>query len=155
MTLQTRALNKEMQLKRPESVLLVIRDEDNQVLIMQRDDDADFWQSVTGTIEKGEIPLHTAYRELAEETGIILPKADYPIVDCRLMNQYKIRSTWLHRYPQGTLFNNEYVFSVKVPAGLPITLTEHTDFAWTNKQEAMQRVWSKSNREAIAQFVPD
>ena len=54
-----------MQLKRAESVLLVIRDEHKQVLIMQRDDDANFWQSVTGTIEMGEIPLNAAYRELA------------------------------------------------------------------------------------------
>lgn len=144
-----------MQLKRAESVLVVIRDEHNQVLIMQRDDDANFWQSVTGTIERGEIPLNAAYRELAEETGIVLPRATHPVVDCRLVNQYQIRSTWLHRYPPGTLFNNEYVFSVKVPSGLSIVLTEHTDHIWTNKQDAMQRVWSNSNRDAIAQFVPD
>ncbi|WP_412973337.1 dihydroneopterin triphosphate diphosphatase [Glaciecola sp. MF2-115] len=144
-----------MQLKRPESVLVVIRDEHNQVLIMQRDDDANFWQSVTGTIEQGESPLNAAYRELAEETGIVLPKEQHPIVDCRRINQFKIRSVWLHRYPSGTKFNNEYVFSVQVPSGSPITLTEHTDFSWTSKQDAMQRVWSDSNREAIAQFVPD
>lgn len=144
-----------MQLKRAESVLVVIRDEHKQVLIMQRDDDANFWQSVTGTIEMGEIPLNAAYRELEEETGIALPKSIHPILDCRLMNQYKIRPIWLYRYPPGTEFNNEYVFCIKVPAGLPIVLTEHTDFSWTSKQEAMQRVWSKTNRDAIAQFVPD
>jgi dATP pyrophosphohydrolase len=144
-----------MQLKRPESVLVVIRDERNQVLIMQRDDDANFWQSVTGTIELGELPLNAAYRELAEETGIVLSKDKHPIVDCRLVNQYKIRSVWQHRYPLGTKFNNEYVFSVSVPSGLPIILTEHTDYIWTNKQDAIQRVWSKSNRDAISQFVPD
>lgn len=144
-----------MQLKRPESVLVVVRDEHNQVLIMQREDDANFWQSVTGTIEQDEIPLNAAYRELAEETGIALPKSKHPIVDCRLVNQYKIRPEWLYRYPSGSEFNNEYVFSVKVPAGLPIVLTEHTDFKWMSKQEAMQKVWSRSNRDAIALFVPD
>jgi dATP pyrophosphohydrolase len=144
-----------MQLKRAESVLVVIRDEHKQVLIMQRDDDANFWQSVTGTIEMGEIPLNAAYRELAEETGIALPKSLHPILDCRLMNQYKIRPIWLYRYPPGTEFNNEYVFCIKVPAARPIVLTEHTDINWTSKQEAKQRVWSKTNRDAIAQFVPD
>ncbi|MFT5277608.1 MAG: dATP pyrophosphohydrolase [Glaciecola sp.] len=133
----------------------MIRDEHNQVLIMQRDDDADFWQSVTGTIELGEIPLDAAFRELAEETGITMSKASNSIVDCRQVNQYRIRSAWLSRYPKGTEFNNEYVFSVKVPSGSPIIMTEHTAYEWLGKQEAMQRVWSKTNRDAIAQFVPD
>jgi dATP pyrophosphohydrolase len=134
---------------------VIIRDLNEQVLIMQRDDDADFWQSVTGTVEEGEAPLITAYREVLEETGISLPKAQYPIVDCRRVNQYQIRSAWLYRYPKGTQFNNEYVFSIQVPVGLPITLTEHTDYAWVTKSEAIERVWSKTNRDAIADFVPD
>jgi dATP pyrophosphohydrolase len=148
-----------MPLKRPESVLVIIRNDENQVLIMQRDDDANFWQSVTGTIEKGEIPLNAAYRELGEETGIVLiPKEvspEYRIVDCRRVNQYQIRSSWLHRYPKGTKYNNEYVFSVKVAASSKIVLSEHTDYAWVTKAEALQRVWSKSNRDAIADFVPE
>ena len=144
-----------MQLKRPESVLVIIRDLNEQVLIMQRDDDADFWQSVTGTVEQGEAPLVTAYRELLEETGISLSKAQHPIIDCRRVNQYQIRSAWLYRYPEGTQFNNEYVFSIQVPVGLPIKLTEHTDYAWVSKTEAIARVWSKTNRDAIADFVPD
>ena len=40
-----------MSLKRPESVLVIIYDQHHRVLVMQRDDDASFWQSVTGTIE--------------------------------------------------------------------------------------------------------
>ena len=32
-----------MAYKRPESVLVVLYNEHNQVLIMQRNDDADFW----------------------------------------------------------------------------------------------------------------
>jgi dATP pyrophosphohydrolase len=122
---------------------------------MQRDDDADFWQSVTGTIELGEIPVDTAYREVAEETGITLSKESFSILDCRQVNQYRIRSAWLSRYPKGTEFNNEYVFSATVPAGSRISLTEHTAYEWLNKQDAIKRVWSKTNRYAIAQFVPD
>jgi dATP pyrophosphohydrolase len=144
-----------VELKRPESVLVVISDENGQVLIMQRDDDADFWQSVTGTIEQDEEPLDAAYRELAEETGITVSKASHDIVDCAQVNQYRIREIWLSRYPKGTEFNNEHVFSVKVPASSPIFLTEHTAYEWVSKQEAMQRVWSKTNRDGIAQFVPD
>jgi len=42
--------------KRPESVLVVLYDEHHRILLLQRDDDASFWQSVTGTIETGESP---------------------------------------------------------------------------------------------------
>ena len=43
-----------MTYKRPESVLVVLYNEHSQVLVMQRNDDPDFWQSVTGTIEADE-----------------------------------------------------------------------------------------------------
>ena len=72
-----------MAYKRPESVLVVLYNEHNQVLIMQRNDDAEFWQSVTGTIEEGELPLGTAYREVAEETGVVLSPESGDIVDCQ------------------------------------------------------------------------
>ena len=55
--------------KRPESVLVVIYNDADQVLAMQRQDDPTFWQSVTGSIELGETPLQTAIREVEEETG--------------------------------------------------------------------------------------
>ena len=61
-----------MPFKRPESVLVVLYDEHHRLLVLQRDDDPDFWQSVTGTVEHGEMPEETALREVAEETGIVL-----------------------------------------------------------------------------------
>ncbi|EGT77098.1 putative nUDIX hydrolase domain-containing protein [Haemophilus haemolyticus M19107] len=46
-----------MQYKNNQSVLVVIYAKDtNRVLMLQRQDDPDFWQSVTGTIESGETP---------------------------------------------------------------------------------------------------
>ncbi len=43
-----------MQYKRPVSVLVVIYAEDTKrVLMLQRRDDPDFWQSVTGSLEEG------------------------------------------------------------------------------------------------------
>lgn len=44
-----------MAYKRPVSVLVVIYAEDTKrVLMLQRRDDPDFWQSVTGSLEGGD-----------------------------------------------------------------------------------------------------
>lgn len=144
-----------MSLKRPESVLVVLYSDKGQVLVLQRDDDAEFWQSVTGTVEAREHPRQTAYREVFEETGIRLQTKGYTLLDCRHINQFPIRKRWLHRYPPGTLVNTEYVFCACIAQHEPITLTEHTDYRWLSKAAAMEQVWSDSNREAIARFVPD
>lgn len=144
-----------MSYKRPESVLVVLYNEHAQVFVMQRDDDPDFWQSVTGTLEPDESPLQTAYREVAEETGIVLQPDDFPIHDCRITNQYTIRKQWLHRYPPNTVYNFEYVFCAQVPANAIITLTEHTAYAWLDKTAAIEKVWSSTNAAAIERFVPE
>ena len=144
-----------MSLKRPESVLVVIYDQHHHVLVMQRDDDADFWQSVTGTIEVHEEPIETAYREVAEETGFVLEPRHHLIQNCHQVNQFAIREQWLYRYPKGTVFNFEHVFCVQVDSNHTVKLTEHTDYAWLAKTAAIEKVWSTTNAQAIAKFVPD
>lgn len=140
-------------LKRPESVLVVIYDTDLSVLVMQREDDPDFWQSVTGTLEPDEQPIQTAIREVQEETGIDVVKNRYQITDQQLTNRYPIRSQWRYRYPPEVTHNTEYVFSLQVSKGSSIILSEHLDYCWLNKHQAMLKVWSESNREAINRFV--
>jgi dATP pyrophosphohydrolase len=54
----------------PQSALTVVYNRTGQVLVMQRNDDPKFWQSVTGTLEQGEKPIQTALREVLEETSI-------------------------------------------------------------------------------------
>ena len=144
-----------MAYKRPESVLVVLYNERYQVLIMQRNDDAEFWQSVTGTIEEGELPLATAYREVAEETGINMTPDSGAIVDCQHINQYEIRPEWRYRYPPDAFVNTEYVFVTQVASDTPIILTEHSAYQWVDKDTAAQRVWSPSNQAAILAFVPE
>jgi dATP pyrophosphohydrolase len=150
-----------MVFKRPESVLVVLYNEYNEVLVLQRMDDADFWQSVTGTMEGVEAPIQTAVREVLEETGIDLSFEGsgngaflQHLMDCRQVNQYSIREDWRYRYPPGVDKNFEYVFCAQVPASTNITLTEHTAFVWLSKQDAINKVWSATNKNAIAQFVP-
>jgi len=144
-----------MTYKRPESVLVVLYNEHSQVLVMQRNDDPDFWQSVTGTIEAGESPIAAAYREVGEETGVNLSPQSGDIVDCQHVNQYEIRKEWQHRYPPDNFVNTEYVFVTQIPSDSRIILTEHSAYEWLDKPSALARVWSPSNRNAILAFVPE
>lgn len=130
-------------------------DKQSRVLVLQRDDDAEFWQSVTGTIELGEQPMQTAVREVLEETGIDINASGLALMDCRQINQFEIRTRWLHRYPPGTKYNTEYVFAVMCQGNESIRLTEHLQYLWLPKADAIEKVWSETNKNAIAAFVPD
>ena len=144
-----------MKLKRPFSVLVVIHDGHGNCLLLQRDDDLSFWQSVTGTIEEGEAPIDTAYREIKEEIGVDAHQLSPGILDCQYSNQFDIRKRWLHRYPKGTARNTEHVFTLEISQATNIQLTEHVDFLWLCKQDAIDKAWSNTNKEAIHMFVPE
>jgi ADP-ribose pyrophosphatase YjhB (NUDIX family) len=51
-------------------VLIVIYTDGGEFLLLERRRPAGFWQSVTGSLEWGEMPTRAARRELIEETGI-------------------------------------------------------------------------------------
>ena len=139
----------------PQSALTVVYNRAGQVLVMQRNDDPEFWQSVTGTLEQGEKPIKTAVREVLEETSIDIIESAYQLIDCQKINTYEIRDRWKHRYPPGTPYNTEHVFVVEVSNEQSIVLTEHSAYLWLDKSSAMQKVWSDTNREAISLYVPD
>ena len=54
--------------KRPESVLVLVDTLDGEVLMLNRVRPLGFWQSVTGSLKRGESPRGAAERELFEET---------------------------------------------------------------------------------------
>lgn len=135
---------------------MVIYDTDSRVLVLQRKDDPDFWQSVTGSLEQNEEKAQTAAREVLEETGIDIAAEGYKLVDHQITNQYIIRPLWRHRYAPGVTRNTESIFSVQVTSDKhPIMLTEHLSFEWLSKEQATQKVWSDTNRDAIARIVKD
>ncbi len=80
-----------MNYKNPHSILVVIYAKNTQrVLMLQRKDDPDFWQSVTGSINIGETPLEAAEREVSEETGLQTFEQKQPLVDCQKQIEFEI-----------------------------------------------------------------
>lgn len=135
--------------KRPVSVLVVIHTPALAVLLLERAAHPGYWQSVTGSQEEGEALADTARREVFEET--CLDTAQFGLSDWQRSNSYEIFPEWRHRYAPGVTRNTEHVFSLQVPAILPVRLApgEHRAFAWLPWREAAQRCFSWSNRDAI------
>lgn len=136
--------------KIPVSVLVVMHDERGQVLLLERADHPGFWQSVTGSLDAlDEPPLLAAQRELAEETGFVLPAEAWD--NWSTSNVYEIYPHWRHRYPPGVTHNTEHVFSVCLPVGALPTLSprEHTACAWLDWPQAAERCFSWTNVEAV------
>jgi dATP pyrophosphohydrolase len=136
--------------KRPESVLVVIHTPLLDILLLERADFPDHWQSITGSLEPDETPLHAAQRELLEESGLDAIR-DGQLRDAHHQTIYPIYEQWRHRYPPGTTHNTEHLFTFLVPAPCAVTLSprEHRQSLWLPWQEAAEKVFSPSNREAI------
>lgn len=141
--------------KIPESVLVVIYSAELEVLLIERADHPGYWQSVTGSKDTPrERPATTARREVFEETGIRIGAPEVPLANLRdwhLRNVYEIYPAWRHRYAPGVTHNTEFVFGLRVPRALSITLSarEHVAHVWLPWREAADRCASSSNAEAI------
>ncbi len=135
--------------KIPVSVLVVIHDAANNVLLLERAAHPGFWQSVTGSQEGTESPRATALREVTEETGIVCRPAD--LRDWRLSNHFEIFAEWRDRYPAGVTHNTEHVFSLCVAADTPVRLAEgeHRALRWLPWRDAAAVCFSWTNRDAI------
>ncbi|MEA9392968.1 dihydroneopterin triphosphate diphosphatase [Acerihabitans sp. TG2] len=140
--------------KRPVSALIVIYAGDSgRVLMMQRRDDTDFWQSVTGSLEGDETPAMAAKREVAEETGINIDVEGLTLRDCKRCIEFEIFSHLRHRYAPGVTRNTEYWFSLTLPSERTPALSEHLAFRWLPATQAALLTKSWSNRQAIEEFV--
>lgn len=110
--------------KIPESVLVVIHAAALDVLIIKRADLPGFWQSVTGAKDWLDEPL--AATAVREETGIVVGGEGVPpgaLHDWRHQIEYSIYPQYRHRYAPGITRNTEHWFSLEVPAGIAVTLS--------------------------------
>ena len=140
-----------MAFKIPESVLVVVHAPDLRILLLERTGKGGMWQSVTGSREPEDTDLAaTARRELLEETGL----RNGTLTDWRLKNRYEIWPQWRARYAPDVTHNVEHVFGYLVPEAIDVKLdpAEHTAQLWLPWQDAMNKVFSPTNRDAIWQL---
>jgi len=140
--------------KRPESVLVVVYTTGGQVLLLQRADIPDFWQSVTGSMEWGdEQPVETAARELFEETGIDVKPALF--IDWKMQQRYEIFPQFRHKYAPGVAENTEHFFSLELSEARAVRLNpdEHLAHLWLPFEQAVEKVFSWTNRDALLHLM--
>nr|WP_143102650.1 MULTISPECIES: dihydroneopterin triphosphate diphosphatase [unclassified Enterobacter] len=143
-----------MPFKRPISVLVVIYAADTKrVLMLQRRDDPDFWQSVTGSLEEGETALQAAMREVKEEVVIDVAAEQLTLIDCQRTVDFEIFTHLRHRYAPGIERNTESWFCLALPHERQIVFTEHLTYRWLDAPTAAALTKSWSNRQAIEEFV--
>jgi dATP pyrophosphohydrolase len=100
------------------------------------------WETVHGTIEPGETPVHASRREMREETGL---EPD------RVYNLSRVEAFYQHRSDEVALIP---AFAAFVPAGAtPLLSEEHDDYAWLPLAGAAPRfAWPREHR-AIADIL--
>jgi dATP pyrophosphohydrolase len=131
-------------------VLIVIYTAGGEFLVMERRRPAGFWQSVTGSLEWGEMADHAARREVIEETGI----TQGLLRNLQWTQTYEILASFGKKYAPGITRNLEHAFALKLLGRVPVTLspTEHVQFKWLSAAEAIDTVSSHTNRIIIEQL---
>jgi dATP pyrophosphohydrolase len=114
----------------------------------------EFWQSVTGSLDPGESFLHAARRELEEETGLT---DEGDLIDSGIARTFEIDPRWRDRYPPGVTENREYEWRYRVRAPLDVIANpaEHGAWKWLDIDEAIDAVWSWTNKEALENLRQD
>jgi dihydroneopterin triphosphate diphosphatase len=138
------------QFRRPESVLIVIHTAGREFLLLERVRPPGFWQSVTGSLEWGEMADDAARREVIEETGI----TEGTLINLQWTQVYEILPSFGKVYAPGITLNLEHAFELRLAQRAPVILsaTEHVQFRWASAAEAIGTVSSSTNRAVIEQL---
>ena len=129
---------------------MVIYTAGSEFLLLERCRPPGFWQSVTGSLEWGEMPDAAARRELREETGI----TQGFLCNLQWTQVYEILPSFGKTYAAGITTNLEHAFALQLPERVPVHLSpqEHAQFRWACADEAVETVSSSTNRAVIQQL---
>ncbi|MEI6181717.1 MAG: dihydroneopterin triphosphate diphosphatase [Polynucleobacter sp.] len=146
-------------MKIPISVLVVIYKSNGDVLLIERADRENFWQSVTGSLDALDEDLAlAATREVFEETGIAVDRLPAGVLlNLHHQIEYEIYPDWRFRYAPGVTRNTEHWFALQVPDNTSIKLSprEHVAYEWLPFVEAAKKCFSRSNGEAILKLFSE
>ena len=140
--------------KNNQSVLVVIyAKSSNRVLMLQRQDDSTFWQSVTGTLEANETPRATAIREVWEEVGLKIEENSTALFDCKESIEFEIFPHFRYKYAPNVTHCREYWFLLAMEQEFELVLSEHLAYQWVSPEKAIQMTKSSNNAEAIRKYI--
>ena len=140
--------------KNNQSVLVVIYTEStHRVLMLQRQDDSTFWQSVTGTLEANETPRTTAIREVGEEVGLKIEESSTALFDCKESIEFEIFPHFRYKYAPNVTQCHEHWFLLAVEQEFEPILSEHLAYQWVSPEQAIQMTKSSNNAEAIRKYI--
>ena len=141
-------------LRRPVSVLVVVFTDDAEVLLLRRSQPFDFWQSVTGSLKDDEVHADAAARELREETGFT---DEGELTGSNLSRRFDIDPRWQDRFGPGVVQNEEFEwrYRLTVPRDIELNEKEHSEYQWLPLNEAIDTVWSWTNRDALRALNAD
>ncbi|EIJ71189.1 dihydroneopterin triphosphate diphosphatase [Pasteurella bettyae] len=143
-----------MAFKNPNTVLIVIYAKNtNRVLMLQRKDDPDFWQSVSGSLEPNEKPYKAAIREVTEETGFQIKAEHLCLFDCKKQIEFEIFPHFRYKYAPSVTHCREHWFLLALPEERIPTLAEHLAYQWLDPEQAAELTKSPNNSEAIKQYL--
>lgn len=143
-----------MNYKNPNSILVVIYAKSTgSVLMLQRKDDPQFWQSVTGSIVEGEIPYQAALREVREETGIDVAAENLTLTDCNESIKFEIFPQFRYKYAPNVTHCTEHWFLLPLPQEREPVLSEHSAYRWMSAEQAAELTKSWNNRAAIEKYL--
>ena len=121
-------------------VAAVIFNEDNKILIAQRNlkkSQGGLWEFPGGKIESGETREHAIVREIKEEMNIEIEVEKY-------------LAEKVFEYPEKTI--NLIALKCKIING-KITLNEHEDAKWINKNELTNYNFAPADRFIIEKII--
>ena len=143
-----------MQYKNPNSVLVVIYAKStHRVLMLQRQDDSEFWQSVTGSLAEKETPFLTALREVKEEIGVDIMAENLELIDCHESVEFEIFPHFRYKYAPNVTHSKEHWFLLRLPDEREPILTEHLAYQWMSARQAAELTKSWNNRAAIEKYL--
>lgn len=119
------------------------------LLLKRVEDHGNFWQPVTGGLERGESWKDAAVREVYEETGL-----RGEIEDLNYRHSFLVDPSFWKKHPEFTIkVNEESSFMMDVTGidtdSVVLNPEEHDAFEWVDYETAMNRIIWEGNKKAL------